>query len=254
MKIDESACCVMTFQETKKDSFDLAYIKNFCPKRFNRFIKFPSVGSSGGIITIWNGSLLKGKLISHSYYQITIEFTSNLDNSTWYLTNVYGPNSVEGKKESTDWFMSLNTSQVKLWMILGDFNFIRGPENRSRAGGDHNNMMVFNNIIINLDLVEIPLKGRAFTWSNMQDQPLLEKLDWVFTSPQWTSEHPYTMVIPLAKITSNHVPIKVQIDSNIPKCQIFRFEEFWTEFTGFIDTVENHWNNSKYFVDSTKNI
>lgn len=138
--------------------------------------------------------------------------------------------------------------------ILGDFNFIRGPENRSRAGGDHNNMMVFNNIIINLDLVEIPLKGRAFTWSNMQDQPLLEKLDWVFTSPQWTSEHPYTMVIPLAKITSNHVPIKVQIDSNIPKCQIFRFEEFWTEFTGFIDTVENHWNNSKYFVDSTKNI
>uniref|UniRef100_A0A453J5A8 Uncharacterized protein n=1 Tax=Aegilops tauschii subsp. strangulata TaxID=200361 RepID=A0A453J5A8_AEGTS len=40
----------------------------------------------------------------------------------------------------------------------------------------------FNNIIINLDLVEIPLKGRSFTWSNKQDQPLLEKLDWVFTS------------------------------------------------------------------------
>lgn len=161
---------------------------------------------------------------------------------------------MDRKKEFTDWFMSLNTEQVKLWMILGDFNFIRWPENRSRTGGDHNNMMLFNNIIINLDLVEIPLKGRAYTWSNMQDQPLLEKLDWVFTCPQWTTKHPYTMAIPLAKITSDHVPIKVQIDSNIPKSQIFRFEEFWTEFLGFIETVENHWNNSEFFADSAKNI
>jgi hypothetical protein len=38
-------------------------------------------------------------------------------------------------------------------------------------------MLLFNRIISQLDLVEIPLKGRAFTWSNMQDNPLLEKLD-----------------------------------------------------------------------------
>lgn len=112
--------------------------------------------------------------------------------------------------------MSLNTTQVKHWIILGDFNFIRGPDNRSRAGGDHNSMMLFNNIIINLDLFEIPLKGRSFTWSNMQDNPLLEKLDWIFTNPQWTSDHPYTMAFPLAKISSDHVPIKVQIDSIKP--------------------------------------
>ena len=101
-------------------------------------------------------------------------------------------------------------------------------------------MINFNNIIINLDLVEIPLKGRSFTWSNKQDEPLLEKLDWVFTSSHWTAIHPSTMAIPLARITSDHVPIKIQIDSNIPKSQIFRFEEFWTEFNGFIDIVEDH--------------
>ena len=118
-------------------------------------------------------------------------------------------------------------------MILGNFNYIRGPDNRNRPSGDPNNMMLFNRIIINLDLVEIPLKGRSFTWSNKQDLPLLEKLDWVFTSSDWTFAHPSTMAIPLAKISSDAVPIKVQIDSNIPKSTIFRFEEFWADFNGF---------------------
>ena len=253
-KIDESACCIMTFQETKRDNFDIAYIKNFCPMRFNQFCFSPSNGNSGGLITIWNGNLMKGKVLSQNYYQITIEFTSNLDSTCWYLTNVYGPNSTEGKQEFTDWLMGLNMSQSKLWMILGDFNYIRSPDNRNKPGGDPASMMTFNNIIVNLDLAEIPLKGRAFTWTNKQDQPLLEKLDWIFTSPHWTTIHPSTMATPLAKISSNHVPIKIQIDSNIPRSQIFRFEEYWTEFSGFIETVEKHWLNSTHFSDSPKNL
>lgn len=132
-KIDESTCCVMTFQETKRDHFDLSYIKNFCPKRFNQFCYSASNGSSGGIITIWNGNMLKGKIISHNYFHITIEFSSNLDNSTWYLTNEYGPNTVEGKQEFIDWLMNLNINQSKLWMILGDFNFIRGPDKQKQT-------------------------------------------------------------------------------------------------------------------------
>lgn len=46
--------------------------------------------------------------------------------------------------------------------------------------------MNFNEIIRNLGLLEIPLKGRKFTWSNMQNEPLLEQIDWVFTSINWT--------------------------------------------------------------------
>jgi hypothetical protein len=49
-------------------------------------------------------------------------------------------------------------------------------------------MMNFSSAIQALVLEEIPLKGRNFTWSNMQDDPLLEKLDWIFTSANWTSD------------------------------------------------------------------
>ena len=115
-------------------------------------------------------------------------------------------------------------------------------------------MMLYNNIIINHDLVEIPPKGRSFTWSNMQESPLLEKLGWIFTSANWTNDRPSTLAFPLAKISYDHVPIKIQIDSKIPKCNIFIFEEFRTELMAFVDTVQNHWNNIAYFADFAKNI
>lgn len=42
-------------------------------------------------------------------------------------------------------------------------------------------MLQFNEATSNLGLVEIPLKGRSYTWSNMQTAPLLEKIDWIFS-------------------------------------------------------------------------
>jgi hypothetical protein len=45
-----------------------------------------------------------------------------------------------------------------------------------------NDMFLFNEIIGHLGLLELQLKGRKFTWSNKQNTPLLEQLDWFFTS------------------------------------------------------------------------
>jgi hypothetical protein len=67
-------------------------------------------------------------------------------------------------------------------MFVGDFNFYRSTENRNRQGANINDIIMLNSIVINLGLQEIPLKGRDFTWSNMQQDPLLEKMDWCFTS------------------------------------------------------------------------
>ena len=41
-KIDESAAGILCLQETKRQNFDLSYIQNFCPQRFNKFEYLPS--------------------------------------------------------------------------------------------------------------------------------------------------------------------------------------------------------------------
>lgn len=53
-KIEESACAIFCLQETKREHFDMAYIRNFAPKRFDHFDYSPSVGTSGGILVVWN--------------------------------------------------------------------------------------------------------------------------------------------------------------------------------------------------------
>jgi hypothetical protein len=53
-------------------------------------------------------------------------------------------------------------------MFVGDFNFYRSFQDRNRDGSNMQDIMVFNEIISNLSLQEIPLKERSFTWSNMQ--------------------------------------------------------------------------------------
>ena len=104
--------------------------------------------------------------------------------------------------------------------------------------------LIFNDVIGHLGLVELPLKGRAYTWSSMQQDPLLKQLDWFFTSVNWTLPFQNTLVLPLARITSDHIPCKVVIGTSIPKTNIFRFEHFWPDHLGFMDTVKDGWLKS----------
>jgi len=67
-----------------------------------------------------------------------------------------------------DWLNELQIEEEEEnWMIMGDFNFYRSLENRNRAGGNINDIFIFNEVISNVGLQEIPLKGRKYTWSNM---------------------------------------------------------------------------------------
>ena len=181
-KIDESNCGITCLQETKRDDFDQNYLRNFSPRRFNQYFYTPSLGLSGGLIIIWNGSLYSGSIVSQSSFQLTIKLLCNLSGHIFNVSNIYGPCQNENRTDFFNWLDNIDASPLDHWILIGDFNLIRSPHDRNRPGGDSNNMLMFNSLLLQLDLVEIPLKGRNYTWSNMQDSPLLEKLDWIFTS------------------------------------------------------------------------
>ena len=170
-----------------------------------------------------------------------VSFQSVHNVESWTLVSVYGPCDGPLRDDFVSWFYLLQIPTDKNWLFLGDFNFIRSLDNRNRPGGDVNDIFLFNEIIGHLGLLELPLEGRSFTWSNMQEQPLLEQLDWFFTTSDWISFYPNTVVLPLAKTSSDHVPCVVSIDTTIPKAKVFRFENFWVDMPGFMDCVRNSW-------------
>jgi len=113
---------------------------------------------------------------------------------------------------------------------------------------------MFNAAISALGLVEIPLKGQRFTWSNKQHPPLLERLDWFFTSPSWTISYPNTNASTLIMETSDHVPCLINISTQIPKRHIFRFKNYWLQHDDFMNQVHLGWYTPLQIDDAAKNI
>ena len=97
---------------------------------------------------------------------MTVKLLCKLDNKIIHLTNIYGPASSPQKMGFITWLMNFDTSDFDDWVLGGDFNLIRYPENRNKPGGDQTEMNLFNEAISDLDLVDIPFSGRNYTWSN----------------------------------------------------------------------------------------
>lgn len=86
----------------------------------------------------------------------------------------------------------------------------------------------------------------------MQQSPLLERLDWVFSSAPWTLVFPNTIVVPLRRNILDHVSCVVKIDTQIPKSPIFRFENYWFDIAGSYEIVSMVWALDPGFDDPTK--
>ena len=69
-------------------------------------------------------------------------------------------------------FVTVMLMTLLIGFFLGDFNFYRSLENKNSSGGNLNDTLIFNDAIGYLGLIELPLKGRTYTWSNMQVDPL----------------------------------------------------------------------------------
>jgi hypothetical protein len=107
-----------------------------------------------------------GTEVFQNNFAILVEFSSVHSNDSWILTLVYGPCDNERKEAFMNWFENIQMPEDVDWPVLGDFNLYRKPEDRNRLGGNVVDMLLFNSVISALGVVEIPLHGRKFTWTN----------------------------------------------------------------------------------------
>lgn len=162
-RVTESNCNVICLQETKRSHFDIPFLRNFCPISFDSFEFLPSVGASGGTIIIWKSSVLLGNLIFQNNYASSVLFSSVHNNAIWVLTNVYAPCTPLGKRDFVQWLKTFQMPDQIDWILVGDFNLYRSPDDRNRPGVDYSEMLLFNEAISALGLVELPLHSQHFT-------------------------------------------------------------------------------------------
>jgi hypothetical protein len=87
---------------------------------------------SGGSVIIWKSIFFQGALVFQNSYDQSVEFFSLHDNSHWILTNIYAPCTHTEKRQFLQWFQNINMPQLVDWIIVGDFNLCRSPNDRKR--------------------------------------------------------------------------------------------------------------------------
>jgi len=112
---------------------------------------------------------------------------------------------------------------------------------RNKPGANGMLMSLFNEAISATCLIEIPLLGRKYTWTNNQTPPLLERLDWFFSSVNWSAAFPNTFATSLVRDTSDHSPCVISISTTQPRSNVFIFANVWIEHRDFKEEVEKAW-------------
>ncbi len=101
----------------------------------------------------------------------------------FYLTNVYGPPTWEGK-EFCDELSNLKGVCGGLWVICGDFNLTRNPSERRSRRWCGRLVTMFTYLINNLEMTDMSIGNQNYTWSNLQCTPTLASLDRFLISPE----------------------------------------------------------------------
>lgn len=91
--------------------------------------------------------------------------------------------------------------------VGGDFNEIPYTEERNREARRTGGMEMFGDFVDGCNLLDVPISGTYFTWSNFQKDLALSKLDRFLISIILEDLFALLEVIPLARHRSNHIPL-----------------------------------------------
>uniref|UniRef100_A0A452XEC9 Endonuclease/exonuclease/phosphatase domain-containing protein n=1 Tax=Aegilops tauschii subsp. strangulata TaxID=200361 RepID=A0A452XEC9_AEGTS len=191
------------------------------------WISRPPRGRSGGILLGVNTGTMDVLASSDGEFHIKLHIRNKADNFTWTLVAVYGAAQDEFKADFLHELVNLAKENPYPILIGGDFNLLRFPNEKSRGRFDNHWPFLFNAVIDSLDLREVSMIGRQFTWANSLPEPTYEKLDRVLMDTDWESRFPMVSVraLPRIEAISDHAPIL--LTTGLPRPQHrrkFKFE------------------------------
>ncbi|KAG2706151.1 hypothetical protein I3760_05G090600 [Carya illinoinensis] len=184
----------------------------------------PSDGASGGILVMWDKRVVENVDEFVGEYSVGYLFKNSEDDFVWAFTGVYGPNSECERRLLWD----------ELADLRGDFNVTRFPSERSGGGRQNHAMGEFSNFISELELMDIPLMGGDYTWSNNYT---CSKLDRFLISSSWEMQFPDSCQKRLFRLCTDHFPIILDCGGIPGGRRHFKFENMWLKSKGFVELV-----------------
>ena len=90
-------------------------------------------------------------------------------------------------------------------------------------------MAIFSNFINAMNLLDLPISGGCFTWSNNRDPPSMCRLDRFLLSCELLEIMPSLFQKVLPKLLSDHNPVLLCTDKNNWGPKPFRLFSYWMD-------------------------
>ncbi|XP_078165214.1 uncharacterized protein LOC144559920 [Carex rostrata] len=142
-------------------------------------------GTAGGILLAWDKDMFTEAERKVGKYCVSVDVVANWDSTVIRFTGVYGPST---NREKGDFFQELKEMKPQIempWMVAGDFNVTLDIQDRSNTRYPIAPMMRFRAVVQQLQLINMPLQGRRYTWTREGTMPMAVRLDRFLMSMHW---------------------------------------------------------------------
>lgn len=239
-----SRCDICCMQETKfsGNGNDLNYFSRVLPSYFERqYAILYALGTRGGCFIAWKRDyeMMNSWSTRHS---VTAILRQSSTAKILAVTTVYGPTTDEDKPTFLMELKQLKEMIDHPWALTGDFNMVRFLIDRSGDLRGMDLMTLFNDLITETDLMDVPLKNRAFTWSSKRPQPVFSKLDRIFITNNLSNKFPIITMNAFETTVSDHAPLLLHCRQNETTWKLFCLENFWLQYQEVRQIIHDIWS------------
>ena len=183
-------------------------------------------------------SFFSGGVIHTGDRWICIEGRIKSSNFDCAVVVVYGMHSRRERQIMWEELSSMRENIELPFIFIGDFNEVLKLEERKGGVGCCRSIEEFNQWVNSLQLVDLPLGGRKYTWSRGKS---MSRLDRCLVDNEWCTKFPEMKLMALNIMTSDHCPIVMETSKEDWGPKPFRSLDAWLSHPDFVKKVKDEW-------------
>ncbi|WVZ77498.1 hypothetical protein U9M48_025357 [Paspalum notatum var. saurae] len=238
--VDSIRADIVCLQETKLEVVPCDLVYAMLGMHFVDYVYLPAISTKGGLLIAARSPGVSLCDVKLGCFSATVRISAAGED--WWLTGVYGP---QGDLEKALFLEELEAVCDECdgpWAVIGDFNLILDPADKNNDRVNRASMRRFRRCVAELELQDLHLHGRAFTWSNERELPTLVRLDRALASLDWEERFPNAFLQALSSDASDHTPLLLQTNPGFTRKSRFHFETFWPKLDGFQEVIVRGWS------------